>query len=133
MPNTKSPKPRASMTTSHMTNAPCRACFDAQPAHVFGKAAGDRSIGSPTAARALPVSVTVKCHPAHRFSRRANNKSYRNFIKARRPLAPREGPERHPHRATAPGDAFMRSLFLGLPTHLVFKWRFGHLDTWQLL
>ena len=30
-------------------------------------------------------------------------------------------------------DVFMTSLFLGLPAHLVFKWRFGHLGTWRLL
>src|SRR5665647_916043 len=55
MPATKKPRPRASMTTSHMTML--------------------------LVAR---VSVAVTCHSPHRFSRRAPWQRYRNFIKARR-------------------------------------------------
>jgi hypothetical protein len=36
----------------------------------------------PTCNRALTVSVIVKCHPAHMFSRRWPRRSYRNLIKA---------------------------------------------------
>ena len=35
------------------------------------------------AIRALPVSVAVRCHSLHRFSRRQREQSYRNLIKTR--------------------------------------------------
>src|SRR5712664_1447196 len=40
------------------------------------------------AIRALPVSVAVRCHSTHMFSRQMRQRSYRNLIKTRFPAAP---------------------------------------------
>jgi hypothetical protein len=61
-----------------------RACFGAQLLRVCGKTCCDGSIRRPDCDPGpARISVTVKCHPAHRFSRRERRQRYRNLIKAR--------------------------------------------------
>ena len=101
----------------------------------------------------LPGSVVVKCHRAHRFSRREQWRRYRNLIKAsapsflrtQRPIATgghfadavsysglsREQRgmgscvRRNDVTRRSPQLPFMKSLFLRPSPPLVFKWRSG--------
>ena len=69
------------MTTSHMKMLLAALVSVAQRLRVLRKAYCDGSIPDRIATQALPVSVAVKCHPAHRFSRREQWQRYRNLIK----------------------------------------------------
>jgi hypothetical protein len=59
----------------------------------------------------------LRCHPAHKFSRRKQRQNYRNLIVAMVELGA--------DRLRSP--ALTKFLYLGVPPRLVFKWRFDHL------
>ena len=114
----------------------------------FGKATCDGSTGTDRDPGLARISG-VKCHSAHRFSRRAQWQRYRNLIKTRSSrrtrrtvtldiAEDRQSPQPAPQRRallacrddSVEADALaclMKSYISGPRLHLVFKWRFGHL------
>src|SRR5258706_12082351 len=76
--------------------------FRSRPLRVAGKAGCDGSNRIEDATRALPVSVTVRCHSPHRFSRRGPRPTFKKLPKNRNSHNPRTPPPIRPYFRTQP-------------------------------